>query len=304
MSHLTNKISVIIPVYNAQDFIEKGVLSALQQNETAEVILIEDGSTDNSLSVCKRLAQKHERVKLYTHPDNQNLGVSVSRNLGIKMAKYPFIAFLDADDFFLENRFKITQAVFKKYPNALGVYESNNTFITQEGEKQVVKNNHRFDHTMKKGIKPEDLFEELVTGDGHFLPSTITLNRQLLLNTNILFHPELVSGEDSDFFRNLSLVGDLYPGSIDRPVVTRVIHQNNHIHQTAFVRKKLLLLDKIWIKKSLKNNWSKEVNTHFLLHLLECRYGHISNRPIRLFRKAIYLAFFILKHPKILKKIV
>lgn len=65
------KISVIIPVYNAEKYIEKAVESALQFDEVFEVLLIEDQSPDNALAVCKRLADQYERIKLFQHPDKK-----------------------------------------------------------------------------------------------------------------------------------------------------------------------------------------------------------------------------------------
>ncbi|MEF9478784.1 glycosyltransferase [Chryseobacterium sp. 1B4] len=72
------KISVIIPVCNAEVLITNAVESALQFGEVYEVILIEDGSYDQSLNVCKELEQKYERVKLLQHSDQQNHGASAS----------------------------------------------------------------------------------------------------------------------------------------------------------------------------------------------------------------------------------
>ena len=92
------KISVIIPVYNAGKYVKSAVESALMQDETKGVILVEDGSPDNSLQVCRELAEKHEAVTLYRHPDHQNHGAGESRNFGIEKAACDYIAFLDADD--------------------------------------------------------------------------------------------------------------------------------------------------------------------------------------------------------------
>ncbi|PIY03241.1 MAG: glycosyltransferase family 2 protein, partial [Bacteroidetes bacterium CG_4_10_14_3_um_filter_31_20] len=74
------------------------------QPETSEVILIEDGSPDNGLDVCTSLAKKYSKVRLYRHENGENKGASASRNLGIRKANYPYVAFLDADDFYLPNR--------------------------------------------------------------------------------------------------------------------------------------------------------------------------------------------------------
>ena len=115
------KISVIIPVYNAEKFVTNAVESALQFDEVFEVILVEDQSPDKALDVCKTLAKKHDRVKLFQHPDKGNHGAGESRNVGMRNATGDFIAFLDADDFFLPNRFDAERELFKN-PDVDGVY--------------------------------------------------------------------------------------------------------------------------------------------------------------------------------------
>src|SRR4051812_37519090 len=118
------KVSVVIPVYNAEKYIKAAVNSALMQEEVGEVILVEDKSPDNSLSVCKGLEMQDSRVHLYQHPDKQNHGAGASRNLGITLAKLDYIAFLDADDYFLPNRFKKDKTLFEKDPSIDAVYSA------------------------------------------------------------------------------------------------------------------------------------------------------------------------------------
>lgn len=99
------EISVIIPVYNAAEFLEKAVKSAAYFDEVKEIILAEDQSTDHSLEICRRLVSEIPKVKLFQHPNGENRGAGASRNLGIDHATSDFIAFLDADDYYLPNRF-------------------------------------------------------------------------------------------------------------------------------------------------------------------------------------------------------
>mgnify|MGYP006195464409 CR=1 FL=1 len=88
-------ISVIIPVYNAAAYIEKAVTSALFHNEVKEVVVVNDGSTDNSLAILQKLQQTDNRIKIYHHENNSNKGRSASRNLALQKATQHFIAFLD-----------------------------------------------------------------------------------------------------------------------------------------------------------------------------------------------------------------
>lgn len=89
-------ISVIVPVFNAEKYIENCILSILNQTYPHfELILIDDGSMDQSMSICKKFEIKDQRVKVL-HQSNQ--GVSSARNLGILTAKGDYITFVDADD--------------------------------------------------------------------------------------------------------------------------------------------------------------------------------------------------------------
>lgn len=89
-------ISVIIPVYNAKNSLDKCIYSIVEQSETNyEIILINDGSTDGSWELCKKWEKQSPRIHAYTQ---HNAGVSVARNFGLDKAHGKYILFVDADD--------------------------------------------------------------------------------------------------------------------------------------------------------------------------------------------------------------
>jgi len=94
---MMDKISVIIPVYNVQDYLEECVNSILAQTYTnLEIILVDDGSKDNSGQLCDAFSKRDSRVKVI---HKENGGVSTARNAGIESATGEYIAFVDADDY-------------------------------------------------------------------------------------------------------------------------------------------------------------------------------------------------------------
>ncbi|MDR2755082.1 MAG: glycosyltransferase [Planctomycetaceae bacterium] len=94
---MNKKISVIVPVYNTEKYLEKCVDSIIQQSyENIEVLLIDDGSTDSCVSICDRYADQDKRVKVI---HQANAGVAASRNKGIENASGEYVAFVDSDDF-------------------------------------------------------------------------------------------------------------------------------------------------------------------------------------------------------------
>ena len=91
------KISVIVPVYNVEAYLERCVESILQQTYAHfELILINDGSTDSSGQICDHLASQYENIKVY---HIENAGVSNARNMGIQLATSSWVTFIDSDDF-------------------------------------------------------------------------------------------------------------------------------------------------------------------------------------------------------------
>lgn len=94
-------VSIVLPVYNAEKFIRTCVKSILNQSyKNIELLLINDGSKDNSLEICRELEKQDERIRVF---NKTNGGCSSARNMGIDNAKGEFITFIDPDDCMLEN---------------------------------------------------------------------------------------------------------------------------------------------------------------------------------------------------------
>lgn len=90
-------VSVIIPVYNVENYVEKTLKSVINQTyKDLEIIVIDDGSTDRSPEIVDRIAQTDERIRVF---HTKNGGVSAARNKGLDIAKGRYVAFLDSDDF-------------------------------------------------------------------------------------------------------------------------------------------------------------------------------------------------------------
>lgn len=220
------KISIIIPVYKAAQFLERAVNSVLQQPEAGEILLIEDGSPDNALEVCNRLINQHENIKLLQHPNGENRGAGASRNLGIKNAKHELIAFLDADDYFLPNRFTKDIEILSGNPKVDGVYSATQLLI-KEGK--AYKTDRLV--TLNKEIEPELLFENMapIIGEvGYFHINALTIRKTIidkcgLLNTNL----EL--SQDTEWFLRLSLNAHLAAGNLNEAVAVEILHGSNRV---------------------------------------------------------------------------
>lgn len=226
------KISVIIPVYNAEKYVSRAVESALQFEEVYEVILVEDRSPDNALQVCRNLTEMYDRVKLYQHPDKGNYGAGPSRNLGIEKATGDFIAFLDADDYYLPNRFNEEKELFKN-PDVEGVYgalgvhyyseKARNDYYGVFGDRLT---------TVYEKHDPEDVFPGQLGMKGSFgliHLDTLTIRKNALNRLDSFFKKSLRLHQDTEFLFRLSYYLKLYPGILDKAIAMRGVHENNRI---------------------------------------------------------------------------
>ena len=96
-----NLISVIVPVYNVEEYLEECLNSILVQTYTnLEILIVNDGSTDNSLEILQEFSQRDSRITIFT---KENGGLSSARNLAIDEAKGEYFTFIDSDDYIEEN---------------------------------------------------------------------------------------------------------------------------------------------------------------------------------------------------------
>lgn len=115
------KISVIVPVYNTEEFLERCLFSLMTQTEKdMEFILIDDASTDHSLSIMRAFQKLDQRFKIITSSKNE--GVSITRNKGLEIATGKYIGFVDSDDFIKEDYFKVLSSAIDEsgIPIAVG----------------------------------------------------------------------------------------------------------------------------------------------------------------------------------------
>lgn len=130
------KVSVIIPVYNVEIYIEKCINSLINQTlKEIEFIFVNDGTKDNSVSIIKKYQKEDKRIKLI---EKENGGQASARNLGLKYAKGEYIAFVDSDDYVEENMYELMYNRAKK--DELDIVMCNN-FLVYKDKKEKIKNN-------------------------------------------------------------------------------------------------------------------------------------------------------------------
>lgn len=298
-------ISVIIPVYNAERFLEKAVESALQFSEVKEVLLCEDQSPDYSLEICKKLVQKDSRVRLFQHPDKGNHGAGATRNLGLGNATQEFIAFLDADDYYLPNRFDAEKKLFKN-DKIEGVFGALGTeFLSEKGEKEFrekFKDNKLT--TVKYIAEGKEIFEGLFLAEKKFGTffhlNTLTVRRNSVIKNNLKFNENLKVHQDQDFIHKLSYACHLKTGIIDEPIAIRGVHDDNRItkiknHSDQYNHRQLLL----WT--SLKDWFADKEISGEIRDTITLTQKSFELSQLKSSQKYFKILAAVLQNPKILK---
>lgn len=184
-------ISVVVPVYNASNFISRCIESILHQEyPNIQLILINDGSKDNSLEICKSYVNKDKRVLVY---NQLNKGVSTARNKGIELATGDFVCFVDSDDY-VESNYLTTFLSFNEDYNSTIILQD----ILRVRDKFSEKNCKFKDEFIKK-----ENFDKLLTKYKIFrfgYPFAKLYKISILKKNNIKFKSNIHFSEDLLFF--------------------------------------------------------------------------------------------------------
>lgn len=307
------QVSVVIPVFDAADHLREAVESALSQPETREVLLVEDGSRDGSLETCRALAAADERVRLRRHPEGRNRGAAASRQLGLRLATSPVLAFLDADDVYLPGRFTAAAAILEGDPRVDGVYEAVGTLY--EDEQVATAWRARFPRlaemtTMSVEVPPEQLFEARILGRfGYTHLDGLVVRREVVERAGG-FDEALRLHQDTALFLKLAAVSRLVPSRLAEPVALRRVHARNRISARrttlATHRASVLLWESLW-RWSLRSGISRSRRLMIGRRLVErcrklCRDARVP-WPHRA-SEALRFAGLLAKHPELFRAIV
>ena len=196
-------VSIIIPVYNAERYIADSICSAIKQTwPNKEIIIIDDGSTDNSLSAIKKY--ENERIKVYSQA---NKGASAARNFGIKMANGKYIQFLDADDLLSPDKIEAQLNVLNESEDYLALCATVN-FLNNES--LALKNVEHYWY----GEDNDDPFDfliklyssnEIMAGLGGFIQPNAWLTPAKLIKKAGPWNEELTVDDDGEYFCRILL---------------------------------------------------------------------------------------------------
>lgn len=281
-------ISVIIPAYNASEFIEETIDSVISQSfKDWELIIVNDGSKDNSVEVIKNKIRDHQNMSLI---NKKNGGVSSARNLGFEHARGEFLAFLDADDIWSEDFLQCGIDSLSKNSDAGLVY----TDLIIIDEKNISSNQ------VKKG-KSGEILDDLLLWEDHVIsPPSGMIVRRSVINRVGQFDEQLSNNADQDFYMRVSAK---YPiERIDRPLLRYRVHDNNmHSNIKVLERDSLLTYKKAKERRAFKTPSFRRRCFANMYLLLSINYLKHEKNFVK-FIKYSFFAFFT--YPLIIRRIV
>lgn len=266
-----SKLSVVIPLYNKTLHIDRAISSVLSQTEPDfDVVVIDDGSTDEGAAVVANLCLRDSRLKLVRQ---ENQGVSAARNRGISEARTDFIAFLDADDEWESDHLETLLRLRARFPQA-GAFTTAYSLVNTRGKAVPGKFRAIPAHPWE-GILP-DYFESAALGDPPVCSSAVALSHRTFSEIGFFKVGEKI-GEDLDMWGRIAL---------QRPIAFswkgKIVY---HLEATERAVEQTSILDDLPFVKTAENHFNSTPMPRYVqLHVNEMRLGYI-NTLIRSGRK-------------------
>ena len=259
------KVTVIIPTYNDSKHIIHSVNSVLNQSfKDYEIIVIDDGSTDDTKSVLTSYVESGQIIYLY----QANSGQSIARNNGINNSNGIYIAFIDSDDEWTDKD-KLKKQVDFLNDNLDYVMVGTSGVITNESKIKII------DY-----IVPESDFSirQSILIKNPFIQSSVVIRKNILIEVGLFPYREDINAEDYSLWLRLGLKGKFF--NLINPMTSYMLREGN----TSSLKKKDILKDNINLIKKYKNNYPnyrKSLLFAYGKFFIYCMISTISNTKIK-----------------------
>jgi glycosyltransferase involved in cell wall biosynthesis len=280
-------VSVLIPVYNTEKYIEETINSVLNQTHANfELIVVDDGSTDSTALLVEKFCKIDARVKLIRQ---KNQGVSAARNTGFNASKGDFIAYLDADDVWRSKNLELW----------LQKFASDDDFGVVHSDCQVIDSNSNKVNTFHHGYEGY-LLDNLLLGGKWINGTSGSLVKRKIVESVGGFDLDLSTGADQEFFFRIASKGKV--GRVAEVLWYYRIHSNNmHYNTKLYERDTLLAYKRAKQNKLFKTSAFQRLCFSKMYYMLSGTYWNLGGNKI----KAItYLAKSILYYPPIIINIL
>ena len=293
------KISIIIPVFNVEKYIEKCLESVINQTyENLEIIVVDDGSTDHSGFICDEYAKKDERIRVI-HQDNK--GISVTRNVGINEASGDYIAFVDSDDYIDNEMYEILLKCIETYDADIAIckfdrFDNHKHYLNEDSEQITIYEGY-------------DIFEYEFRKHEHIQMTHVLWNKlyKKEMFHNIKFLPDRIA---EDFFIHNHIYGkskkivlidkSLYHYCIGRNESYMSMSYNGNRIDEIYARQERVYMVKDKVSKELYQEMITEYINTSMLHM---QYIEDSNLEVEEKQKLMKdICNILTKDKKILQK--
>lgn len=254
------KISIVIPTFNSEKYIAETLQSVFDQTyQDFEVVVVDDGSTDSTLSVLQTYLP---RIKVIS---KSNGGPASARNLAISNSDGEWIAFLDSDDLWVKNKLELQVAYFKHHPS-VGLVYGEALMFRQKNIDRIVER--------KIGYTEDPTFCKLLYGD--FIPnSTVMIRRSCISRIGLLNeNKELISVEDYEYW--MRMAKEFVIAGLPYPLAYYRIREDSLVGEGKNIDKGLAmaLIAVFEIEKRYPDMWKKcDIQRELLIARLYVRAG-------------------------------
>ena len=232
MENVSPKISVIIPVYNTAPYLQESVGSIMNQSlRDIEILIINDGSTDNSGEIIHELASVDNRIHVY---EQRNQGQSVARNVGLKYATGEYVYFMDSDDVLS------LDALEKLYGRCHGkqfdVLFFDADILYEDGQSPLCWDYHRTDSYDERMVyQGTSLLEDMLSHRTYrAAPWLYLVSRDYLMHHRLLFYPGII--HEDELFSVLMLIQSHRIGCLNHSLVKHRVRANSTMTKKYSIR--------------------------------------------------------------------
>ncbi len=236
-------VSIILPTYNCAAFLPHSIGTILSQTYNSyEIIVIDDGSTDNTKEVLYPFMQRIKYIR-----SEQNKGLPTARNIGIRPAQGKYIAFIDADDLWLPEKLQTDIEYFETHPEVSMVY-SKHINIDEKGDD--------LDGNTKRQLPSGNIFTQLFSVQNFIITSSVVVRKEVFETTG-LFDEQLFNCQDWDMW--LRIAFHFKVAGIDKPLV-KYRHNPYSLskNRNNVLKYQKIIIDKIYNKFKDKENGINE----------------------------------------------
>ena len=222
-------VSIITASYNYEDYIKETIESIINQSYTNwELIIVDDGSKDNSIEVIQEYCKKDSRIKLFTHPNNENKGLAETVKLGLENASGEWIAFLESDDIFYPTAIEEKIKVVSENPKVKFIFSDVEMFGDEE-DIEYANNKFYIKHSkaLKKGKPFRDFAPSFIKKNMIYTFSIVMTTKEILKQCD--FNSPVTSLLDHYLWSQIAVENKFY--YLDKKLTKWRRHKSSYIHK-------------------------------------------------------------------------